>query len=252
MEQIKDAFQKVKQDIGSIKEETDILKKGLIEAREKIIEMCALILQLNEKIDFLNEEKNKLQPIQQRVLSKETDYINNSTIKHENSTTPTDIPAHDYAFKPLNNQNLTISIGNEGVPTDRQTDRQTDRHMNESSYNQTNPIKNSIEDASKILDSLDAIKKEIRLKFKRLTEQEFLVFSMIYQLEEDTGYTDYKVLSDKLKLTESSIRDYIGRLIKKGIPIDKKRINNKNIQLNISKNLKKIATLSTILQLRGL
>jgi len=252
MEQIKDAFQKVKQDISSIREETDILKQGFIETREKIIEICNLILQLNKKIDSLNEEKNNLKSIQKEVLSKETDNLTDPTTKHENSTTPTNIPTHDYIFKPLNNQNLTISIGNEGVPTDRQTDRQTDRHIVESSHNHINPIKNSIEDASKILDSLDTIKKEIRLKFKRLTEQEFLVFSIIYQLEEDIGYTDYKVLSDKLRLTESSIRDYVGRLIKKGIPIEKKRINNKNIRLNISKNLKKIATLPTILHLRGL
>jgi predicted transcriptional regulator len=85
-----------------------------------------------------------------------------------------------------------------------------------------------------------------------LTDQEILVFSILYQLEEETGFTDYKTIAQKLNLTESSIRDYIGRIIKKGIPVEKKRINNKNIRLTLSKNLKKIATLSTILQLRDL
>ena len=99
---------------------------------------------------------------------------------------------------------------------------------------------------------LDNIKKEIRLKFKRLTDQEVLVFSTLYQINEETGPTDYKTIAKKLGLTESSIRDYIGRLIKKGIPVDKKRINNKIIQLSISQNLKKIASLPTILQLRDL
>ena len=69
----------------------------------------------------------------------------------------------------------------------------------------------------------------IRLKFKRLTEQELLVFSKLYQLDEEMGHSDYKTLSQKLNLTESSIRDYIGRLIKKGIPVVKNKINNKNI-----------------------
>ena len=79
-----------------------------------------------------------------------------------------------------------------------------------------------------------------------------LIFSLIYQLEEEKGHTDYKTLSEKLKLTESSIRDYVQRLIKKGIPVEKTKINNKNIQLKISRNLKKIASLSTIMQLRGI
>ena len=48
------------------------------------------------------------------------------------------------------------------------------------------------------------------------------------------------------------LRDYIGRLIKKGIPLEKKKINNKIIHLSVSKNLKKIASLSTILQLRDI
>ena len=99
---------------------------------------------------------------------------------------------------------------------------------------------------------MDSLKKEIRLKFKRLTEQEILVFSTIYQLDEKYGHGDYKILSQKLNLTESSIRDYVGRLIKKGIPVDKIKVKNKYIQLKISKNLKKIASLSAILQLRNI
>jgi predicted transcriptional regulator len=110
----------------------------------------------------------------------------------------------------------------------------------------------SIGNALQILESLDNLKKEIRLKFKRLTEQEILVFSTLYQFSEEKGWTDYKLLSEKLNLTESSIRDYIGRLIKKGIPIEKVKINNKTIHLSVSANLKKIASLSTILQLRSI
>jgi DNA-binding MarR family transcriptional regulator len=125
--------------------------------------------------------------------------------------------------------------------------------MNKGSYNlKENLPFDSIINAAQILNSLDNLKKEIRLKFKRLTEQEFLVFSTIYQLSEEKGNTDYKNLSEKLSLTESSIRDYIGRLIKKGIPVEKTKINNKTIHLSISPNLKKIASLPTILQLRAI
>ena len=114
------------------------------------------------------------------------------------------------------------------------------------------PAKNSIEDAANILDSLDSLKKEIRLKFKQLTDQEILIFSTHHQLEEEGNPVNYKILAEKLNLTESSIRDYIGRLLKKGIPVEKKKVNNKQINLSISQSLKKIASLSTILQLRDI
>ena len=144
---------------------------------------------------------------------------------------------------------MGISTGNGGVPTDRQTDRQTDKNtLNYPKIYEKLAVDNAVE----ILDSLDSLKKEIRLKFKRLTDQEWMIFSTLYQLEEQEGFTDYKTLSKRLKLTESSIRDYIGRLIKKGIPVEKNKVNNKTIQLSISKNLKKIASLSTIIQLRDL
>ena len=90
------------------------------------------------------------------------------------------------------------------------------------------------------------------MKFKRLTEQEILIFSTIYQIEEEQGYANYKLIAEKLNLTESSVRDYVGRLIQKKIPVEKKKVNNNKIHLFISQNLKKIAPLSTILQLRDL
>jgi predicted transcriptional regulator len=169
-----------------------------------------------------------------------------------NKIDPTHIPTHPAHFKPLKPQNLAISIGNGGVPTDRQTDKQTNQQTDNSSHNQNKSSLNSIENALQILSSLDNLKKEIRLKFKRLTDQEMEVFTILYQLSEEYSYTDYRSLSSKLNLTESSIRDYIGRLIKKGIPVDKTKINNKSIQLSVSPNLKKVASLQTILQLRGI
>jgi DNA-binding MarR family transcriptional regulator len=149
-------------------------------------------------------------------------------------------------LKAVKHQNLGISTGNEGVPADRQTDRQTDQQTDQQTEN------SSFGEALDILSSLDNLKKEVRNKFKKITDQEFLVFSTIYQFSEENGFVDYRTLSQKLNLTESSIRDYIGRLIKKGIPIEKNRINNKIIQLSISEKLKKIASLPAIFQLRSL
>ncbi len=232
MDYIKEAFQKVKQDISSLKKETDSLRLNLTENRKKMIEMCEIVKRINKKIDVFNQNN----------------ITNTSTDRHIISTHPTHTSTHNLSLEALKEQNMPFSSGNQGASTDRQTDRQTDRHT-PTSYGNT---ENSMEKALEILNSLDSIKKEIRLKFKRLTEQEFLVFSTIYQLDEELGYSDYKLLSERLALSESSIRDYVGRIIKKGISVEKTKINNKCIKLNVSKKLKKIVSLPTILQLRDL
>jgi len=235
MNLIKNAFQKVRQDIDFLYLEINSLKSILIENNEKIDEIQEIIKQFIEKTkNFSN-----------------IDQINTSTDKPQIPTTSTHSSTPNYPLEALNNQNMPFSTGNQGVSTDRQTDRQTDRHPT-SFYENKQISENSIENAVEMLDSLDNLKKQIRLKFKRLTNQEWLVFSTIYQLEEDEGFADYKSISKRINLTESSVRDYVGRIIKKGISVEKKKINNKNINLIISNNLKKIASLSTILQLRDL
>ncbi len=232
MDLIKDAFQKVKQEITSLKKEINSLRLNLTENRKKMIKICEIVKKINKKIDNFNQNNT----------------IDISTDRHITSTHSTHLPTHNVPLETLKGQDIGTSTGSQGASTDRQTDKQTNRHTPISYGN----AENSMENALNILNSLDNIRKEIRLKFKRLTEQEFLVFSAIYQLDEELGYSDYKLLSERLNLTESSIRDYVGRLIKKGISVDKTKINNKYIRLNISKKLKKIVSLPTILQLRDL
>jgi len=223
MSLIRESFNRVKEDIDLLKQELDFLRKSLSETREQMMDICGVLNKIIEK-------------------QASTHNLLNQTLSTHSSTLPQEIGG-------LKSQNLSISTGNEGVPTDRQTNQQTDNQtQNQLKIQEKLPVDNAI----KILESLDNLKKEIRLKFKRLTEQEWLIFSTLYQLDEQYGFTNYKTLAERLKLTESSIRDYIGRLIKKGIPVEKNKINNKTIQLSISQNLKKIASLSTIIQLRDL
>ena len=222
-DQIKEAFHKVRIDMDFLGREILELKESLIKTREEMVKILEIM--------------SKLIPAQKLLKQ----------------TIPAHNPAHPAHF---NKENKSFSTGNEGVPADRQTDRQTDNTPPNTLitpfFSRKEDGKSQMKDAAKILDSLDSLKKEIRIKFKQLTDQEILVFSAIYQLEEERGPVDYKTLAQKLELTESSIRDYIGRLLKKGIPVEKKRINNKQIQLGISQSLKKIASLSTILQLRDI
>ncbi len=242
--QIKEAFQRVRGDMGFLSNEVLKLKIEVNDTNRELVKIHELL----EKI---------MSEIQKKTMKNtNTPTIMLPTHQQINPTFPTHTPTHNMVLKPLKPQILTLSTRNQGVPTDRQTNQQTDRQEQNTPktpiFSLTEPRKNSIEDAVQILDSLDSLKKEIRLKFKQLTDQETMVFSTLYQLDEQGDMVDYKTLAMKLGLTESSIRDYIGRLLKKGIPVEKKRINNKQIQLSISPNLKKIASLSTILQLRGL
>jgi hypothetical protein len=230
MDQIKSAFQKVKQDMDSMKEEINLLKRFLSENKEKLSEIDKTIKDLSVQI-------SKINPQQPQNIVQST-----PTHNPQNPAYPTHSPTDNLTLKPLKEQNIGFSTGNGGVPTNRQTDKQTNQQTEKTYFG----------DALEILNSLDNIKKELRNKFKRITDQEFLVFSTIYQMAEETGYVDYKILSQKLNLTESSIRDYVGRLIKKGIPVEKKKINNKLIHLSISEKLRKIAPLPVIFQLREL
>jgi hypothetical protein len=219
MDPIKEAFQR-------IKEEMNLLK----------LEIFSLKEELN---DLKNCSRNPT-----NNLSHNNDPIDTPT---QNQTVPQEMKGSKINKMPL-------STGNEGVPTDNPTNRQAYRQtdfldtiMYSEGYNK------SLDNIQNTLDALDNIKKELRLKFKRLTTQEMLVFSTLYTLEtKGIGEITYKTVTNNLNLSESSIRDYILKLMKKGVPIVKKRLNNKQIILQISENLKKIASLSTIIKLRDL
>ena len=235
MDELKEAFLRVRNDINFLFNELNSIKDDLEQTKISLVEMKDSLNMLKGLI-FQQTNRQTDKQTKEEVPTREPFYSTEGT---HNST-------YNLTIKALKPENLGVSTGNDGVPTDKQTNRQTDKQTENSSHN----TKDSFESALRVLDSLDVLKKELRIKFKRLTDQEMAVFSVLYQLSEEQGYSDYKSLSVRLNLSESSIRDYIGKIIFKGIPIEKTKINNKNIQLSISKNLKKIASLQTISQLR--
>ena len=272
MDEIKESFLRVKQDINSLKEDVSITKENLSKTKKGFVDLCDVMTKFNEKISLLEKQnkdlvslvssiknliknpKKEISSLQSQKDGKNVSYFSlkfhSFNLNKSFSTDNTSFSTDNTLFKIRKDENQGISIGNGGVQTDRQTNKQTNKQHIFSSYNKNRS--NSLDSAEKALDSLDAMKKELRLKFKRLTDQEFLVFSTIYQLNEEKGYSDYKTISLRLGLTESSIRDYVRRLINKKIPLEKIKINNKEIQIKIPKNLKKIASLSTIIQLISL
>lgn len=235
MEDVKGAFLKVKEDI-------DYIWNYTLNLEEKIDNLEKSLVILTKKIDEL------------LIISSYNQKDTNPTIQHIIPTHNSNNPTHNSKkelFKPLKASDPNTSTGNEGVPTDRQTDRQTTNTSNlsfEGSYNLKN--NQSINQVSNLVGEIEFVKRNLISQLRGLTDQEFLVFSMIYQFDDSLGYADYKIISDKLKLSESSIRDYVGRLIKKGIPVEKEKLNNKQVILHVSSDFKKISPLNQLISFR--
>ncbi|MEM3112874.1 MAG: hypothetical protein QXI33_00425 [Candidatus Pacearchaeota archaeon] len=214
MDQIKEAFNKVKQDIYDLKIEINSIKKELEEIQTSILNLTKLNSTLNIEVQTLRQT--------------------NSTHKVTSTDTSTDI----LPFQALKRQNIKNSIGNEGVSTDRQTIRQTDKLSEKGNL------------STLIINQIDGLRQELKDKIKSLTNQEMLVFSTIYQYDNNQTTIDYHFLATKLSLSQSSIRDYVQRILNKGAPLIKTKENNKHIILHIPDDFKKLASLDTILLLR--
>lgn len=232
MDPIKEAFIKVREDI-------DMLFYNYQQIYTEIAEIKSLLNHQNNELKILIQaQKQHIEGLKSSLNRT----LEDKTIRQINSDTPsfpfdrqTDTSTDILPLEALKNQNYDISTRNNGVSTDRQTHRQTDNTLNQ---------------IPKVLESLIKIKEEVRIKFRQLTKQEITIFATIYQLEEQGISVDYNLLAQRLNITESSIRDHIGRIIKKGIPLEKTKEKNKRIILRISNNFKEIASLDSILKLK--
>ena len=271
MDPLKEAFQKIKEDILS-------LKNDFYSMNDEIKQIKESINKIKTQTTFEVSQKDNILPHSDTHIDTQTHKIQNNGISNiKNQTIYSNIPLKEgfqtdiktfkeenyikkTPFQGLYPQNNNVSIRNDGVQTDKPTNTSTntlspfyDKNLEISQVPSLNNTISEFEKVNEILSSLDDVKKEIRNKFKSLTSQEMLVFSTLYTLEDQRiNEIGYQILAKSLNLTESSIRDYINKLIKKGIPIEKTRLNNKKIILKVSENLKKIATLATILKLRNI
>jgi len=92
--------------------------------------------------------------------------------------------------------------------------------------------------------------QQIDQTFKKLTKKEFLIFLTIYQLEEDLNNpVDYKSIANHLKVTEAGIRSYISSLIKKRVPIEKIKLNNRVAVLSIDKEFRALRLKSKLIDI---
>ena len=98
---------------------------------------------------------------------------------------------------------------------------------------------------------MNSLKSDLKKRFKGLTKQEFYIFSVLYTLEKGQESVTYGDLASKTCLTSSSIRDYIQRIIRKGIPLLKEKLNNKVTILKIPQELRNLATLDNLMRIRN-
>ena len=207
----------------------DPVKEAFTRAKQDIFELQNKLFSLEKEL----VEIKSLLKAQTSTPAQNPEFQTNNTLSDNN-------PADKLPFKALISQNSTISTRNEGVPADKQTDKQTDNSTRNEGVFQSKTLFNS----------LNSLNKEASTILRKLTHQELVVLSSIYQLSEEELIVDYSILAERLKLTESSIRDYTQRIIKKGIPIEKLKENNKRVYLSLNPSFKKLVSLSTLLTLQ--
>ncbi len=185
-------------------------------------------IQIREDMDSLQDEINEIK----QYLRDLHEYLQASTNQQHFDTQTAKIKG----IKPQ----IAISTRNEGVPADSQQTFDT----SEIQENQQKTL--NLRDIKKIVNTLT---EDLRLKFRSLSKQEFYIFSLVYSLDIQGKRPDYKTIAIKANLTESSVRDYISRLIHKGIPLKKEKINNKTIRISVPDEFKNLATLDNLTKL---
>jgi len=123
-----------------------------------------------------------------------------------------------------------VSNGNEGVYSNIHSF--TKHSFN--SYAHPKQMQNTL------TNNFQGFKQDFDKLFGNLSKQEFLTFLTIYQLEEEITHVSYLSIANKLNLTEGCIRTYVSSLLKKGIPLMKKKHNNKQIFLYISQEFRSL------------
>lgn len=214
--------------MDNIKKSFDRVKKDINDLANYILELKKELNRINKEIEEIRRTLLYFQQISNTYLAKKIE--NEKFLRN----------------KPY----FLVSTGNEGVPTDKQTDRHT---TNKEIINQLNRTF-QLEEINEIVSEL---KKDLLEKFKSLTKQEFFIFSILYSLiqenenkeKDEKKQITYKDIAKYAKLSESSIRDYIRRLEKKGIPIIKEKINNKLVVLTLPPELQHFFTLEKLLKL---
>lgn len=227
--------EKVKSSFEKVKEEINLLRTELLDLRKEIVILQGIKTNFREethniKTNFNNQSSigNKGVPTNQQT---NTSLDNTPSFPVDGiSSIGSSTPAHNPADNPTHPQHIR-----EIIP------------QTNTSSTQNNEKTDNITDLNALIETL---KIDLKKKFKSLTKQEFYIFSILYSIDKAQNMTTYQDLAVRTGLTASSIRDYIQRIVRKGIPIIKEKQNNKLVTLKIPSELRNLATLDSLMRLR--
>ena len=150
----------------------------------------------------ISELKNQIKELKEIIL-RQNEQINSLNYKSIQNAAD----SLKKAF--IDDQIREASSGNEGVVTNKQTNK----HV---THTQQTPDIN-----------------ELKEKFRVIGRQKLLLYLTIYKMEDEKIPVTHASIAKSLNLSEDSIRVYIFRMIQKGIPFDRIRVNNKLIVFKI-------------------
>lgn len=178
---------------------------------------------VKEDIDGLNGQLGQFKALLEEI--RDNLKVQKEPLKSEDPASP------EEDFEP-------ISTGNEGVLS-KQINKQANKQINKQT-----PQSKQISKQTNIPDDTRnfGIFEGLEGTFKSLTRQEFHIFLLIYQLEDEGLIPTYNEISIRLPLTLSCLRAHLCSLIKKGAPIIKNRLKNNSITLSIDRDFKSIAS----------
>ncbi|MDD4877493.1 MAG: hypothetical protein PHO02_00470 [Candidatus Nanoarchaeia archaeon] len=257
----KDDFKEVvKASFSRAKEHIAAVEEGIAENKAEILEQGKVIAMLK---DDICKAKASLNPQKELVLSLEKDIneqkalissqktqfeleLNSLKIgfSSENDKISTLFGKLDIIIKRLDELEVKIgdiksSIGNEGVYSNIHSFNIHSFTKQEESVAEDISSELSLEPRKKVekpdLAILSASRQEILGRFSALSKQELRTFLTIYELEDGKNSVSYVDVAKKLNLTEGCVRTYISSLMKKGIPVEKVKLNNKTVVLHVSK-----------------
>ncbi|MBU4501005.1 MAG: hypothetical protein KKA79_00310 [Nanoarchaeota archaeon] len=189
----------------------DNIKLAFSRVKEHILHIEGQLKSNKEEVEAYKEEI--------RLLRKELKSLRESIGNKGRSFEETQNPP-----EPQNQAVEQVSSGNEGVYSFIHS-------LNKHSFNSYSDTKQTL---NTHFQKFDDFKQDFDKIFSNVSKQEFLTFLTIYQLEEEMTHVGYIAVANKLNLTEGCIRTYVSSLLKKGLPLMKKKYNNKQVFLYIS------------------
>ena len=241
-DRIKSSFDKVREDIKLLQDELFILKRELDALRIEI------------KTNFMNRNSigNEGVPADQQTDKPSVNTplfpvdVEPSADSNRYLETPADIPTH-LQHIPEKVQQIPNKIP-------QITPEMVQKILREQQEQETKrsvfSFKGERDPLADLTEVMNGLKSDLKRKFKALTKQEFYIFSVLYTIEKSQESVTYGDIASKTGLTSSSIRDYIQRIIRKGIPIAKEKLNNKVIVLKVPQELRNLATLDNLMRIR--